>query len=110
MIRLGLNNEVLEGEKLAFEVQHVALERAHQNGEGFLIERRRIGGLDPITLMLDQCAATADAEQETALAEMVQHADFFIDAQRVIERQYVNQRSQLDFMRALDRGAKKHAR
>ena len=55
-------------------------------------------------------AAAADAEHETALAEMVQHADFFRDAQRVIVRQYVNQRSQLDFMRALDRGAKKHAR
>ena len=75
-----------------------------------MIHRRGVGGIDPITLMFEQRAAAAHADHEAAAAEMVEHADFFVKPQRVIQRQHIKQRPKPDFAGALDGGGQKNAR
>jgi hypothetical protein len=59
--------------------------------------------------------AAADAELEPAAAELVEHADLFEEAQRVMQRQRVDQRPEAQAPRALrhcgekDAGSRRHA-
>jgi len=106
---LRLHHVVLEGEEPAFEVDHIVFKSAHQHGEGFMIERRSVGGIDPIAFVLDERAAAAHADHEAAAAHVIEHADFFVNAQRVIERQHVNQGAKPQGPRALDRRSEKDA-
>ena len=45
--------------------------------------------------------AAADADLDTAAAEMIQHADFFGEPQRMMRRQHIDQRAEPDAARAL---------
>ena len=38
--------------------------------------------------------AAADADLEPALAQMIEHADFFGEPQRMMRRQYIDQRAE----------------
>ena len=44
--------------------------------------------------MLDQRAAAADADHQPPAAQMVEHADFFIEPQRMVQRQHIDQRAE----------------
>jgi len=60
--------------------------------------------------MLEQRPAAAHSDHETAAAEVIEHADFLVKPQRMIERQHVNQRPKLDLSRALHGGGEEDAR
>src|SRR5262249_9977856 len=60
-------------------------------------------GVDTQALMLDQRAAAAHAHRQAAATEMVEHTNFFVEAQRVMKRKDVDQRSDPDLFGALDR-------
>ena len=106
---LNLNDVIIVVVEAAFEIEHFGFKRAHQDGEGLLIHARCHSGVDPKTLMLDESSAAADADRQAAAAKMVEHANFFVKAQRVIERQDVHQWAKPDFSGALDRRGQKNA-
>src|SRR5215510_3480776 len=106
--RPELNNVVLVVVEAAFEIEHVGFESAHQHGKGLLIHGRSHGGIDAEPLVLDQSTAAADADRQAAAAQMVEHADFLIEAQRVIERQHIDQGPYSDLARSLDRRRQKN--
>ena len=60
--------------------------------------------------MLDQRAAAADAEEQAAAAQVVEHADFFIKPKRMVERQHVNERPESQCRRAREGARQEHAR
>jgi hypothetical protein len=91
--RLNLNDVVLVIIKSAFEIQHVGFEGAHENGKSFLIHGRRHRRIDPKTLVLNERSAAADADRQAAAAQLVEHADFFVQAQRMIKRQHIDERA-----------------
>ena len=80
--RFHLHDIILVVVEAALEVDHVGLESAHEHAERLVIHRRRQRGIDAKTLMLDQCAAAAHAHRKAAAAEMIEHAYFFVEAQR----------------------------
>jgi hypothetical protein len=88
--RLNLNDVILVIIKSAFEIEHLGFKGAHENGKSFLIHCGRHRRIDPETLVLDERSAAADADRQTAAAQVVEHADFFVQAQRVIKRQHIN--------------------
>ena len=65
--------------------------------------------IDAVIADLDRRDALADAEQEPAAAHLVEHADFFGQPQRMIERQRVDQRAEMQPLGAL-RDRRKDAR
>ena len=65
--------------------------------------------IDAIALMLEQRATTSDTELEAAAAELVEHADLLEQAQRMIERQQIDERPEAQPARALRDRRKKDA-
>src|SRR5262245_66404132 len=100
--RLNLNDVVLVVIESAFEIEHVGFKGAHENSKSFLIHGGRHRRFYPETLVLDQRSAAADADRQTAAAQMVEHADFFVQTQRMITRQHINARAQSDPEASLD--------
>src|SRR5262249_53815546 len=86
----GLNKIVFVVVEPTLEVENVGFECAHQHRERFLIHRRCLGGIDSKSLMLNERTATAHAHSQAPAAQVIEHADFLIEAQWVIERQYVD--------------------
>ncbi len=66
--------------------------------------------VDAVVADLDRRNALADAEQETAAAHLVEHADFLGQPQRMIERQRINQRPEVKLPGALCDGREIDAR
>ena len=61
--------------------------------------------VDAVIGGLDRRDAAPDAEIEASAAELVEHADFLDDPQRMMERKRVDQRAEAQRLRALgDRG------
>jgi hypothetical protein len=108
--RLGLYQIVLVVEKLAPEIEHLCVEGAHKDLERFVIHRRRLGGINPIALVFEQGATAAHPQHQPAAAQMVEHADFLVEPERMVEREHVNQWPQPDSVRALECGREKYAR
>src|SRR2546423_1441217 len=54
--------------------------------------------------------AAADADLDAATAQMIQHADFFGEPQRMMRRQHIDQRAEPDTRGALRDRCEKHAR
>src|SRR5262249_32100089 len=107
--RFGLHKVVFVVVEAALEVENVSLERTHQHSECFLIHGRCLRGIDSKTLMFDERTAAAHAHGQTAAAQLVEHADFFVEAQRVVKRQYVDERTQPDGTCPLNGACQKHA-
>src|SRR5215471_2408195 len=109
LYRFGLNKIVLVVVETTFEVENVGFERAHQHRERFLIHRRCLSGIDSKSLMLDERTAAAHAHSQASAAQMVEHADFLVEPQGVIERQHVHKRTQPDGACPLYRACQKYA-
>src|SRR5579875_3137563 len=75
-----------------------------------MIHGRRHRRVDAVALMLDECAAAADAHHETPLAHVVEQADLLVKAQRMVQRQHVDQGAEFDEPRASECGREEHAR
>ena len=66
--------------------------------------------IDAVEPDLDRRDAAPDAVQKPPAAHLVEHADFVDQPQRMIERQQVHHRPELQVLGALRDGGQKHAR
>ena len=66
-----------------------------------MIHRLGLGEVEPVGGGLKHRNAAADAELEAAAAQLIDHADLFDQAERMIERQQIDQRPEAQFRRAL---------
>ena len=94
---------------LAFEVDRLRLQALHQHRIAFLVERGGRFGGDAEIGELVRRAAAPDAELEPAARHLVEHADFFQEAQRIDQRQRVDQRADAQPFGALRDRGEKHA-
>src|SRR5262249_45833097 len=103
---------VIELEKTPFEVQHLFGAGFHKDGKRFVIHslRRRHIRAHTIAVMLEQCASLTDAKLQASTAEMIEQADLLIQAQRVMQREYVDQRAESNALGALSYCSEEHTR
>ena len=67
-------------------------------------------GIDAEIVQLVRRGATADANLEPAATQMVEHADFLGEPERMMRRQHVDQRTEAQPPGALRHRSQKHAR
>ena len=67
----------------------------------FMIHRAALREIERVVRGLERRHAAADAELEAPAAHLVEHADFLDQAQRMIERQQINQRAEAQSFGAL---------
>ena len=60
-----------------------------------------LGEVEPIGRRLIHRDAAADPELEAAAAQLIDHANLFDQAERVVKRQQIDQRAETQFRRAL---------
>ena len=95
---------------LAREIDLVLRQRLHDDLIGLDIDRRRQIGVDAEIVQLMRRGAAADADLEPAMAQMIEHTDFFGEPQRMMRRQHIDQRAEADAFGALGDSGKEHAR
>ena len=74
-----------------------------------MVHRLRRGGLDPIALVFEQRPAAPDPEHQPAAAHPVEHADFLVQPQRMVQRQHIDQRAHPQLLGALEGGGQEYA-
>src|SRR5262249_49710756 len=74
------------------------------------VDLLRILWIDAVIFELDRRGAAPEAELEAPAAQLVEHADFLDQPQRVVERHWPDQRTKPKPRRALRHGGKEHAR
>ena len=101
---LQLHRNIVVDEMASFVVEHLLAQPEQDDVERLLEQRARMHRVDAMIGQLEDRDAPSDAELEAAAAEMIQHADFPDQAQRIVERQQIDQWSEADALGALRDG------
>ena len=99
--RLEHHRHFVEAIEFALEGQLVGGEALEQHLERFVVHRAGLRKVERIVRGLERRHAAADAEFEPPAAQLVEHADFLDQPQRMIERQQIDQRAEAQFFGAL---------
>ena len=84
--------------------------RLHDDRARLLIDRLRLRRIGAEIGKLDRRNPLAHAKLEPPAAHLVEHADFFIRAQRTLQRQNIDERAEPQPLGALRDGGQKHRR
>src|SRR6202042_3338889 len=76
----------------------------------FVKHRPGLRKVERVVRGLEWRPAAADAELEPSAAQLIEHADFFDQPQRMIERQQINQRAEAQFCGALRQRGEENSR
>jgi hypothetical protein len=99
------DNRVADGEELARVIEPLALPRLAHDRQRLVEARLALAVRNAEPVIGARAAATADAEIEAALAQMIDRRDLLRDTQRVRERQHDDGHADADA-----RGARGHER
>ncbi len=92
---------------LAVEIETFHRQALEDEFKAFGVDFLRRIGILAIYRQLDRRGAAAEAELQPAAADLVEHADFLEQAQRMIERQHEDHRPEAQPPRALRQGGEK---
>ncbi len=109
LIGLHHHREALDGVELALEVDLVAGEGLQHDVPGLDVASLHRGRIDVIELLFDPHRARAQADLQSAPAHLVQHADLLGQPHGMVEGRQVDQRSELQPLRALGDCRQEHA-
>ena len=108
--RLHIDRHIRRIDNACREIHLAPRQRLHDDGIGLDIHRLRLVRIDAEIVQLMRRRAAADADLDPALAQMIQHADFFGEPQRMMRRQHVDQRAEAQALGALRHRGQEHAR
>src|ERR671912_625061 len=89
-----LHRHVIKGIKLAMKIENLLSKPAHDELQAFHIHELGFGGIVAVHGQFDLRSAATKANVEAPAAHLVEHADLFDQAHRMVKRQRVNQRSE----------------
>ena len=107
LARLGREGDVVV-RWLVGQFHRAGGEGIEDAGEVVAVDRFGGGGIDAEIGGFDRRCAAAEADVQAAAAELVEHADFLRQAQRMIERQGVDHRAEAQGFGALGDGGEEH--
>src|SRR5215470_889157 len=107
--RLDLDRGILEAVELAVVAERLAGEHLHEDGVSLKITRLRFVWIGAVVSKLVRRHPAPDTEFKSTVTQMIEHANLFIEADRVIERELVDQRPEAKPGRALRDTGEKHA-
>src|SRR5215510_4690047 len=89
---------------LALERQLVAGQALQDELEGLVINLSGLREVEAVSACLERRHAAPDPELEPPAAHLIEHADFLDQAQRMIERQEIDERAEAQRLGALRYG------
>ena len=107
--RMQDHRHLVEAIELAVETQFVRCETLKQHLECFVVHRLRLREIERVIRGFERRHAASDAKFESSAAQLIEHADFLDQAQRVIERQQIDHRTEAQPRGALRHGGEKQA-
>src|SRR5713226_8652357 len=108
--RLDLHGDIPEAKSLALEIEHlVGQAREHELGR-FGVDVLCYLRIRPVIFELDGYGAAAEADFEATAAQLIEHANFLDQAERMVERHRPNQRPETKPLRPLRDGGEEDAR
>src|SRR5262249_18759000 len=99
-----------EGKRSALEVEPLGGQPFEPELDRPGVDLLRVPRIDAVVFELDRRGAAPEADFEAPAAQLVEHADFLDQPQRVVERHRPDQRTKPKPRRALRHGGKEHAR
>ena len=100
------HRHLIELVELALERHFVGGKALQQNLERLVVHRLRLGEVEAVGRRLVHGNAAPDTKLEAPAAHLVEHADLFDQAQRVVERQQIDQRAKPQILGAV--GERRH--
>src|SRR6201981_633674 len=82
---------VVKSVMLAIERQFVAGKALEDEFEGLVIDFAGLREIEAVSASLERRHAASDPELEPSAAHLIEHADFLDQAQRMIERQEIDE-------------------
>src|SRR5262245_40638350 len=104
-----LHGYVVEGKSLALEVENLLRQAFEHELDGLAVDLLRLVRIGAVVLDLDRHGAAAEADLEPTAAQVIEHADFFEQPQRMVQRHRPYQWAESQPARALRDGGQEHA-
>src|SRR5215813_11171298 len=101
------HRHVAKSVMLALEGQFVAGKALEDEFEGLVIDFAGLREIEAVSASLERRHAASDPELEPPAAHLIEHADFLDQAQRMIERQEIDERAEAQRLGALRYGREK---
>ena len=108
--RLDFHRHAAEGESPALEVEHLVGQSREHELDRLGVDLLRLLRIDAVIFELDRRGAAPEADFEAPAAQLVEHADFLDQPQRVMERHRPDQWTEAKPRRALRHRGEEHAR
>ena len=108
--RLKLHRNIIDREMLAAIIKHLAGQPLHHERDRFGVDLLCLSGIRPIVLKLNRYRAPAEPDLQPSTAHLVEHADFFDQPQRMMQRHRPHQRAEAQSARTLRYGRQENAR
>ena len=108
--RLDFHRHVLEGKSLALEIEHLVRQSPHHQLDRFRVHLLGVIRVGAVIFELDRHRAAAKADLQPTSAQLVEHADFLDQPQRMVQRHRPDQRPEPQLAGALRDRAQEHAR
>src|SRR5262252_4617853 len=93
------HRHVVKSVMLALEGQFVAGKALEDEFEGLVIDFAGLREIEAVSASLKRRHAASDPELEPPAAHLIEHADFLDQAQRMIERQEIDERAEAQRLR-----------
>src|SRR5207244_8503082 len=101
------HRHVVKSVMLALERQFVAGKALEDEFEGLVIDFAGLREIEAVSASLERRHAASDPELEPPAAHLIEHADFLDQAQRMIERQEIDEGAEAQRLGALRYGREK---
>src|SRR3984893_11484253 len=101
------HRHVVKSVMLALERQFVAGKALEDEFEGLVIDFAGLREIETVSASLKRRDAASDPELEPPAAHLIEHADFLDQAQRMIERQEIDEGAEAQRLGALRHGREK---
>jgi hypothetical protein len=108
--RLDFHRHAAEGKSPALEVEHLVGQPLEHELDRLGVDLLRVPRIDAVVFELDRRGAAPEADFEAPTAQLVEHADFLDQPQRVVERHRPHQRTEPKPCRTLRHGGEENAR
>jgi hypothetical protein len=107
--RGDLHRHVAEGESLALVVEHFPGQALDHHLDRLGVDLLRLVRIGAVVFDLDRHGAAPEADLEPAAAQVVEHADFLDQAQRMVQRHRPDEWAEAQPAGALGDGGQEHA-
>src|SRR6185295_1232926 len=93
--RFELQRNTVEGIKFAVKIERLRGQSLHHEFDTFVVHSLRVFRLAAVQSDLNRGCPSAEPDLEPAAAKLIEHRNFFYEPQRIVERQRIDERTEM---------------